>query len=347
MNYTVEDKFKKLITEGKKRSHDNGIDRKLQLCNFDEEKIDLGCQTFQRHFFSMFVSMLAGLLSLLYIPTIVKVLFNTGKSGTPELSFLRYLHTLNNVLKWYDLKPSQRVKSLDYVRRTHSNVAKKETMTQYDMVITQWAFIAPALLKTWQLGIDPISDEELNSMSYVIYCVGQAIGIDDDLNLCNGDLTETKLYSQMILTQVIQPSMKIENALNKEMADYLLQGMNIMNPYLSPSAFKEWAFELFDIENPGDLKTEKKKSFYSYFFDIFLHGQIGEILVRPIFSNLMRINIILANKWEKHVLIKWRRKVTTSIVTLGILFALILGSPVILLFLMLVVQLFIYNCCLI
>ena len=64
-----------------------------------------------------------------------------GKSGTPELSFLRYLHTLNNVLKWYDLKPSQRVKSLDYVRRTHANVAKKEIMTQYDMVITQWAFI--------------------------------------------------------------------------------------------------------------------------------------------------------------------------------------------------------------
>ena len=78
MTHTVEEKFKKLITEGKKRSHDNGIDRKLQLCNFDEEKIDLGCQTFQRHFFSMFVSMLAGLLSLLYIPTIVKVLFNTG-----------------------------------------------------------------------------------------------------------------------------------------------------------------------------------------------------------------------------------------------------------------------------
>ena len=65
----------------------------------------------------------------------------TGKSGTPELSFLRYLRTLNNVLKWYDLKPSQRVKSLEYVRRTHANVAKKENMTQYDMVITQWAFI--------------------------------------------------------------------------------------------------------------------------------------------------------------------------------------------------------------
>ena len=147
-------------------------------------------------------------------------------------------------------------------------------------------------------------------MQQILVSVKRTYDVDDDLNLCNGDLTETKMYSQMIHTKIIQPSMKIETNLNREMADYLLQGMNIMNPYLSPSAFKEWAFELFDIENPGDLTKEKKKSFYSYFFDIFLHGQLGEILVRPIFSNLMRINIILANKWEKHVLIKWRRKVT-------------------------------------
>ena len=84
---------------------------------------------------------LLGLLSLLYIPSIVEVLFNTGKSSTPELAFQRYLRTLNNVIKWYGLKPSQRIKSLDFVRRTHAQVAKKENMTQYDMVITQWAFI--------------------------------------------------------------------------------------------------------------------------------------------------------------------------------------------------------------
>ena len=87
------------------------------------------------------ITLLPGLLSLLYIPSIVEVLFNTGKSSTPELAFQRYLRTLNNVIKWYGLKPSQRIKSLDFVRRTHAQVAKKENMTQYDMVITQWAFI--------------------------------------------------------------------------------------------------------------------------------------------------------------------------------------------------------------
>ena len=66
----------------------------------------------------------------MYIPTTVEVLFNTGKSATPELAFQRYLRTVNTVLKWYDSKPSQQMKSLDYVRRTHAHVAKKEHMTQ-------------------------------------------------------------------------------------------------------------------------------------------------------------------------------------------------------------------------
>ena len=126
--------------------------------------------------------MLTGLFSLMYIPNSVEVLFNTGKSATPLLAFQRYLRTMNHVLKWYGLKPSQQIKSLNYVRRTHAQVAKKENMTQYDMVITQWAFLAPALLKPWQLGLDSISDRELNSLKYVIYCVGQgnsSKGIDN------------------------------------------------------------------------------------------------------------------------------------------------------------------------
>ena len=60
MSYTPEEKFQKLVKEGKYRKHDNGIDRTLQLCNFDEHQIDLGCQTFHKHFFSMFVTMLTG-----------------------------------------------------------------------------------------------------------------------------------------------------------------------------------------------------------------------------------------------------------------------------------------------
>ena len=151
MSNQAEIKFAKLISEGKKREHDNELEIDVET-DLDVEKLDLGCSAFQNHFFSMFVTMLSGLLSLMYVPSIVKVLAKTGQSNTPELSFRRYLRTLNNVMKWYDLKPELRIKSLKNVRKIHSAVAKNHEMTQFDMVVTQWAFIAPALLRPLEIG---------------------------------------------------------------------------------------------------------------------------------------------------------------------------------------------------
>ena len=160
-------------------------------------------------------------------------------------------------------------------------------------------------MKPRQLGLDPISEIELDSMKYIIYCVGQAIGIDEDLNLCNGDVKETKEYSNLIFTRIIQPSMEIETDLNREMADHLLQGMNIMNPFLGPNAFKTWTFKLFEVNCPSKFSTK----FFDLLLGTFFHGMFGNIFIRPVFSTLMITNIYLANKWEKHVLIIWRRHI--------------------------------------
>ena len=57
MSHSAEEKFQNLVENGKDRKHDNGT---LQLCNFDKQQIDLGCQTFHKYLFSMFVTMLLG-----------------------------------------------------------------------------------------------------------------------------------------------------------------------------------------------------------------------------------------------------------------------------------------------
>ena len=304
MHLNVQETFQKLDTDGRKQSHDNGLE---ELIEYDEKLLEIGCTVFKRHFFSMFVSMLAGLLSLMYIPTIVQVLQNTRESSTPERAFQRYLRTLNHVIKWYQTCISDQIKSLKVVRRTHANVAKKEAMSQFDMVITQWAFIAPTLLKPQELGIDPISEEELDGLRYVIYCVGKSIGIEDDLNLCKNDLQQTKEYSHLILKRIIQPALKEETEQNNLMADNLLQGMHLLNPYLIPQSLKAWTFQLFEV------KYDQGRDCISFYLvdkilSSVLHGTTGKI-TRPIFSYLMRINIILANKWEKHILIKSRRPI--------------------------------------
>ena len=214
------------------------------------------------------------------------------------------------------------------------------------MVITQWAFIAPALLKPWPLGLDSISDRELNSLKYVIHCVGQAIGIDEDLNLCNGDLTETKMYSKLILDHIIKPNMRHpENPeLSREMAENLLQGMKIMNPYLMPSAsiFKTWTFNLFDI-NTKEMLDENNSvhlKFLENLCDKLLHGNIGSMVVKPLLGKVIWANIYLANLWEKHLLIKWRRHILTTIVAIGILIAILIVASVPILTLYLIITVY-------
>ena len=55
----------------------------------DEKLAEEGARFFRGNFFSIFVSMLIGLWSLMFVSTIVRVLELTKKSHTPVLAFQR------------------------------------------------------------------------------------------------------------------------------------------------------------------------------------------------------------------------------------------------------------------
>ena len=308
MSLMAKEKYSQLIKDGKNTIHDSGI---KAIEDLDEELVKQGCLAFHRHFFSVFVSMLAGLLSLMYIPSIVKVLDNTRQSITPEKSFLRYLTTLNHVVHWYSLSANERLQSLKKVRRIHASVAKSNAMTQYDMVLTQWAFIAPFFLKTNQMGMDTITIQELDGIRYIFYIVGQALGIQEEYNLCQPDLTSTVSYMEFILQNDIKVLLKTEakREISQKMAKNLLQGFVLLNPFLNPTAFKHWTFELFEcsLEDDDTIKNCKISSaLINVVFKKILCGKIG-LVMRPLLNFLMKVNIYLANLWKNHILIPYRR----------------------------------------
>jgi hypothetical protein len=114
---------------------------------FDYERMAKGAQFFRRNYFSIFVSMLTGLLSLMYVESIVRVLHLTRRSHTPVLAFTRYLGTLNHAVKWFQ-GPESLQTSLRHVLQLHRAAALRTrrseddpSITQFDMVVTQWAFI--------------------------------------------------------------------------------------------------------------------------------------------------------------------------------------------------------------
>lgn len=55
----------------------------------------------------MFAGKLAGLLSVLAVPSILNVLVHTKESATPMTAYRRYLATILHTMSWYDneLKP--------------------------------------------------------------------------------------------------------------------------------------------------------------------------------------------------------------------------------------------------
>jgi hypothetical protein len=59
----------------------------------------------------MFVAKLCGLLTILAIPSILRVLMLTGQSGEPVAAFRRYVATITHMLDWYEgdlLEPTSR-----------------------------------------------------------------------------------------------------------------------------------------------------------------------------------------------------------------------------------------------
>lgn len=62
---------------------------------------DSGVEVFERNIFTMFSGKMAGLLTLLAIPSIVEVLVLTKQSGEPHKAFRRYVDTIRHMLFWY------------------------------------------------------------------------------------------------------------------------------------------------------------------------------------------------------------------------------------------------------
>ena len=81
-------KVKLLLDKGSSQKHDLGLaDTKKEPSKAEEQLMEVGSAFFHANFFSLFVSMLTGLLSLMFVPGIVTILHFTGKSDTPTLSF--------------------------------------------------------------------------------------------------------------------------------------------------------------------------------------------------------------------------------------------------------------------
>ena len=87
------------------------------------------------------------------------------------------------------------------MRYLHKQASQLKSFSQYEMVVTQWAFVGPLVVWPDKLGIGG-DDGGLDGLVYVMYLVGRELGICEEFNMCRGDMEAVRQYSRDILEQV-------------------------------------------------------------------------------------------------------------------------------------------------
>ncbi|KAK3866495.1 hypothetical protein Pcinc_027975 [Petrolisthes cinctipes] len=264
------------------------------------DKLRRGQQYFHVNFLSVFVSNLVGLLCLLTVPNILQILRSTQRSSTPITAYRRYLATLTHVKLWYSedvFNPQSRAfKSIQQVRQLHSSAFRSSSVTQTDMVLTQWAFFGLVVTRGRQLGLTYTREEE-EGLVHFWRAVGYLLGIEDRFNLCAGEMSEVRERCKVIQERVMAPGLISPPPHCATMTDALLQGVHRITPPMDPDALTAFAHSLFDIKPPCDLSYYSSVTFSNmvWIFECVFHLPVVGHLVRWWVNMLLNLNLNICN----------------------------------------------------
>ena len=198
-------------------------------------------------------------------------------------------------------------------------------ISQYDLVLTQWAFIGVLLTRPRRIGFGAPTNECIQSFLQHMFMLGKELGVEDEFNLCNGDVETVIRYAEEIEKLVIKPALEL-NFNYHNMSEHMLQGASRIIPFIDPAAFKAWIYNIFDVENQFNKQKTRFatwKSTILYWiqlivFDIVFHYELSRKVSIPIFNALMRLGIYLANHY-KYLIAEEPKKLNVILFTQGVL----------------------------
>ncbi|GFY43238.1 DUF2236 domain-containing protein [Trichonephila inaurata madagascariensis] len=227
----------------------------------DKERFYRAREIFKNHFFSIFFSHLAGLMLIVHIPSMTGPLMSTGNSANIVCLFRRYLSTLVHIRRWYEgdiWNPDDPAhQSITMVRGMHKRVADKingpsscrrrcPAVSQYDMALTQFAFVGLIILHPKHVGLH-CSREDLECLIHFWRGIGYMLGVEDRYNLCNGNLEETVALCKDIMDAELRPSVQNARKESTTMSKGIIKAMNSFIIFLSWEAMARFWFEQMDM----------------------------------------------------------------------------------------------------
>lgn len=280
-----------------------------------------------RHFMGINFAHLAGLLLLVRVNSIYRTLSRTGESGTVAKLFRRYYHTLKHVKTWYEGdifdQNSDAHRRLLIVRGMHNKVSSKFNdkasdradlngntsesgvkmmhISQYDLLLTQFAFIGFIVTRGKNMGlIDDFSRRDMESLLHFWRVIGYYLGANDEMNLCSYNLDDVVGLCDVILETEYRDSIQ-RNQIRTQPG---LMSLNIVRslkfiPMLTFYGMMRYLYELLNIETS---EIEDRRTWYSNLSYTLIKLVMSTLLAyRPFraFNNgLTRLSVHLTGKVE-------------------------------------------------
>lgn len=267
----------------------------------DRERFYRAREVFNKYFFSIFFSHLAGLIMIVYVPAMTSPLMTTGNSSSVVCLFRRYLSTLQHIRRWYEgdiWNPEDPAhQSIVLVRTMHKKVADKmngtcqrrcPAVSQYDMAVTQFAFIGLILLYPRHVGIH-CTREELECLVHFWRGIGYLLGLDDRYNFCDGSLEETVAICKSIMEAELKPALLSSTKDSSNMSQGIIKAMNSFIVFLSWEAVARFWFEKMLVPCNFPMGAYEKAGYWLMRFTF--GGLLKFRLAHTFFNWLLRIAV--------------------------------------------------------
>lgn len=195
----LEEWFENLITVGRRIPGTSpAVDIFVKPKYYDHKLFKRAQMACQKYYINLAMASTSGLLLLLQYDCILQPLIKTGKSRTVPDLYDRYTRTVEYITCLYDTdfvdESTQGWKYLLMVRKMHrrihtlmnQNRADGDSylwVNQYDMVLTQMAFIELFILHPEKCGVYNLKQQEKQDIIYYWRVISYYFGIEDQFNI--------------------------------------------------------------------------------------------------------------------------------------------------------------------
>lgn len=299
---------------------------------FNHDRFVQARRIYRNHFMGINFAHLSGLLLLVRVESIFRTLSKTGESDSVAKLFKRYFNTIKHVKRWYEgdifEEGSDAHRSFLIVRGMHNKVCFKLNksseiestgdgqsvtvptqqpqelrwhISEYDIMITQFAFMGFIVLKPQYVGLlDNFSQEDLESMLYFWRVIGHYLGASERFNLFSYNLQDILGLCEAIMELEYKQSI----AVSKLDEPPGIMSLNIVRsikfiPMLTIYAMIRYLYEIVG-EDPSEV--EHKQNWYSRLSYTLMKLVMTRLLkyapLRSFNNGLTRLSVFLVGKVE-------------------------------------------------